>query len=162
MDNTTINLQDVSIEITGVQAGATASTYADGKVIGSKIKLPGACRQDTGYCALQNIVVQELTTQKSKLEFVFFNADPSATTFTDGVLLTINDADLVKLVGRTIIDVGKYESYVDNAAAVVSNIGQIMRSAGGSDLWMVVLSRGAPTYVVSGLSYILSFFKDEA
>lgn len=157
-----VRLQDISIKISGNDAGATGNAYADGGTIGTLTVLSNVCGEATGYCTLQNIVVKDKSQQSSKLEFIFLDADPTNTTITDDVVLVLDDADIDKVIGTVIVAAADYQDYSANSAATTSNIGQILKSAGGADLFLIVLSRGTPTYVADELSYTISFFKDEA
>lgn len=155
-----VQLKAKSFKIAGATVGATGTTYADKDCIGTLTKLENPCGDPAGYCTLMSVVIQDLSAQNSKLELVFFDADPTGTTFTDDSALDIADADLTKVVGTVVINAGDYQTYNDNSVATVSNIGLEMQSASDKDLWFVVVSRGTPTYVASELSIVLAFLQD--
>lgn len=147
-----------SFKISGANLGATSNTYADKGLIGKLLKLENAVRDTKGYTTLMSIVMQDKTNQKSKLEAVFFDAEPTNTTFTDDVTLDIDDDDLDKVIGQVIVEEDNYQSYNDNAVGTKPNIGLPLKSNAGKDLWMCFISRGTPTYVANELSAIVSFY----
>lgn len=144
--------------ISGTQLGATGNTYADGELIGNLFRLRGAVHKTKGKSTLMSIVLHDLDDQKSKVELVVFDSNPSGTTFTDNAALDIDDADLPKITGRGTVEAGHYQSYADNAAGVVGNIGVPCKAAVDKDLWACFVCRGAATYVANKLSAKISFY----
>ena len=94
--------------VLSVTPTVSASAYADGDNIGGKLSFAGGARSDglvAGAGVIKSIVITDLALQASAIgiEIAFFDADPSATTFTDNAALTVADADLVKIVGGAVV-----------------------------------------------------------
>ncbi len=148
------------IRITGAELGATATTYADGDVIGNKIFIENIMLLFPGEATLMGITVQDLDNQSSALELILWSSNPT-TTLTDDATLDILDADLPKHCGSANVAATDYQSYTDNAVGTVRNIGLPVGTDTQNDLWMTLVSRGTPTYTADGLSLILTFYLDQ-
>ena len=79
------------IRITGAELGATATTYADGDVIGNKIFIENIMLLFPGEATLMGITVGDLDSQDSALEVIIWSSNPTGTTFTDDAALDIAD-----------------------------------------------------------------------
>lgn len=148
------------IRITGAEMGATATTYADGDVIGNKIFIENIMLLFPGEATLMSITVQDLDNQSSALELILWSSDPT-TTLTDDAAIDILDADLPKHCGSANVASTDYKAYTDNAVATVRNIGLPVGTDTENDLWMTLISRGTPTYTANGVSLILTFYLDQ-
>ena len=148
------------IRITGAELGATATTYADGDVIGNKIFIENIMLLFPGEATLMGITVQDLDNQSSALELILWSSNPT-TTLTDGSAIDILDADLPKHCGSANVAATDYQSYTDNAVGTVRNIGLPLGTDTQNDLWMTLVSRGTPTYTTDGLILILTFYLDQ-
>ena len=149
------------VKITGAELGATATTYADGDVIGNKIFIENIMLLFPGEATLMSITAQDLDAQDSALEVIIWSSDPTGTTFTDDAALDIADADLPKHCGSANVAATDYKSYTDNSVGTVRNIGLPIGTDTQNDLWMTLVSRGTPTYTADGLSLILTFYLDQ-
>tara|TARA_Y100000593_G_scaffold93718_2_gene189705 strand:- start:2661 stop:3149 length:489 start_codon:yes stop_codon:yes gene_type:complete len=149
------------VKITGAELGATATTYADGDVIGNKIFIENIMLLFPGQATLMSITAQDLDSQNSALEVILWGSDPTGTTFTDDAALDIADADLPKHCGSANVAATDYKSYTDNSVGTVRNIGLPIGTDTENDLWMTLVSRGTPTYTANGLSLILTFYLDQ-
>ena len=149
------------VKITGAELGATATTYADGDVIGNKIFSENIMLLFPGEATLMSITAQDLDAQDAALEVIIWSSNPTGTTFTDDAALDIADADLPKHCGSANIADTDYKSYTDNSVGTVRNIGLPIGTDTQNDLWMTLVSRGTPTYTADGLSLILTFYLDQ-
>ena len=149
------------VKITGAELGATATTYADGDVIGNKIFIENIMLLFPGEATLMSITAQDLDAQDAALEVIIWSSNPTGTTFTDDAALDIADADLPKHCGSANIADTDYKSYTDNSVGTVRNIGLPIGTDTQNDLWMTLVSRGTPTYTADGLSLILTFYLDQ-
>lgn len=122
------------------------AAYSVGDLIGAKNTLTDAVRVSGGGGVIQTVVVADLADQKAALDLVFFNADPSATTFTDQTALDIDDADLFRIIGVLEIVGTDYNAFADNAVATFRNLGLAFEASGSADIYMAIVSRGSPTY----------------
>src|SRR3989304_1929899 len=82
------------------------AAYGAGDLIGTgKLTFPipkNSARAGEAW-VVENVVVSDLAAQSANMDLLLFDADPSATTFTDNAALDVADADLVKLVGFVMI-----------------------------------------------------------
>ena len=147
------------INVTGATVGATATTYADGDLIGTKITLTDACLEVGSEATLVSITAADLDKQNQPCDVVIFNSDPSST-FTDDAALTIADADIPKICGSASVIATDYIDFVDNSVGTKTNIGLVCEAVGTDDLFACVVSRGTGTYSASGLSLKLTFYQD--
>lgn len=121
------------------------SIYADGDNIGGQeYEMPYVVNTGDGG-TIHTITVQDYDSQTPDLAIVFFNAEPSNTTFTDNGALTIADADLAAYVGHVTIASTDYLSFVNNSVGVKANVG-LAYDAPNESLWVVLVSKGTPTF----------------
>jgi hypothetical protein len=125
------------------------SAYASGDLIGAKITLANAVQVAAGSGELLSLVLSDLANQKSDIDVVLFDSDPSTTTFTDQAALDIDDADLVKVIGVISIAAADYVSFVDNAVATLRDLRLGFKLASGTSLYAALVCRGTPTYASS-------------
>jgi len=149
------------IKITGAQVGVSGAAYATGDVIGdtSPIKIEPV-RGTYGTGVIHSLIVQDLSNQSGALDVVFFDSNPTATTFTDNSPLDIADADLPKVVGVVSVAAADYSAFADSVVATVRNIGLPSKSLSGNNLWVAVVSRDAKTYVADELSLVIGVLQD--
>lgn len=147
------------INVTGATVGATATTYADGDLIGTKITLTDACLEVGSEATLVSVTVGDLDKQNQPCDVVIFNSDPSST-FTDDAALTIADADIPKICGSASVIATDYIDFVDNSVGTKTNIGLVCEAVGTDDLYACIVSRGTGTYTESALSLKLTFYQD--
>ena len=117
---------------------------------------------------VKNVLVVDKDSQSSALELWLFNANPTATTFTDGSTLTVNSADLAKLIGILSIPSTAYAAVANCSQASIearSPIGDPY--PGGLDiqlttqtLYAALICRGTPTYTTTS-SLILSLLLNQ-
>lgn len=126
------------------------AAYSANDLIGGKNTVSAIFRENGGTGTIHTVVVTDQAGQNVELDLVFFDEDPTGTTFTDNSPLTVADADLKNIVGVINIPSANYISFVNNSVAVVDNIGQVMKAAADADdLFMAVITRGAPTYAAA-------------
>lgn len=150
------------VKLTGVQIGVSGAAYASGDVLGdtSPIKTE-LVRGNYGTGVLQTIIVKDLSAQSGAIDFVFFDSNPSSTTFTDNSALDIADADMPKVLGVVSVTASEYKTFVDSNVAVLNNIGLVLKNADGSpNIWVCPVSRDAKTYVADELSVSFGMLQD--
>lgn len=134
----------------------TAGAYALEDQIGQIQTLVGAADHKHQSLKIDSITVVDTEQQKSELLILFFSKSPTITS-TDSNTLAISDAELAaKLIGAIRVYAAEYQDVVGTSIAVVQypdiqihpqdspsgeNIGQ--------DVYMLVLSKGTPTYGAS-------------
>lgn len=154
------------VKKTGTEIGADGAAYATGDVIGDQgvltaqvFRVEGNTNQPAS-CVLQSVIIQDLSKQSTAIDVVFFNANPTATTFTDNAALDIADADLPKVIGVVSVVAGDYAAFNDSSVATKVNIGLPMSVTTGQNIWFCLVSRGAPTYVADELSIAFGVIQD--
>lgn len=149
------------VKLTGAQVGVDGAAYGSGDVLGDKcpIKIEAVRSQsDTGI--IHSVIVQDLSNQSGAIDIVFFDSNPSSTTFTDNAALDINDADLPKVIGIVSVVAADYKSFADNAVATVKGIALPIKSLSSPNLWIAVVSRDTKTYVADELSIAIGILLD--
>lgn len=139
----------------------TATTYAANKQLGTATKVPAAVSATGAGATLMSVVIMDKGNQKSAIDILFFNAQP--TTVADGATFDITDAELVsKFLGRIVVPNTNYKSNnTSNADVAVGNIWQKVKALSNSaDLWCVLVCQGTPTYA-STSDLVLSFGFDQ-
>ncbi len=86
---------------------SASPNYSDGDSIGGLISLAGAARANdlvssAGF--VDSVVIADKAANTTNIEVVFFDSNPTGTTFTDNSALTIADADLAKVAGVVLVD----------------------------------------------------------
>jgi len=162
----------VSQEIIPVSAGGyttsfltiptiTAGAYSSGYCIGGLQTLSNFNRASGSSGMINAITVSDKAKQSSALAIVFFNDNPTYTTFTDHAALTIAAADLNKIVGIIQIPAANYQSFASNSVALVANIGMGYVIGGGRTMYFTIICNGTPTYTsVSDLQILITEFQD--
>jgi hypothetical protein len=140
------------IKVSGAAVGVTTTQYGSGDLMGNKIALTNANATNPAGL-LTFITAQDLTKQDGAFDVVFFDADPSATTFTENSALDIADADLTKVIAVVKIIATDYADFNDNSTATKSSLGGIpFNAAAGGTLYACLVSRDTKTYGANELS----------
>ena len=124
-----------------------AAAYATGELVGGKMSFAGAVRMKDLVAAtglIQSVVITDLGKQSVALDLVFFDTDPSNTTFTENSALAVNDTDLLTVVG--VASVTDWKSLSDNSVGLALNLAMPFNLGTGTVLYGALVSRGAPTY----------------
>lgn len=127
----------------------TAAAYSAGHLVGNKLTLTGIARADGKLALLQSLFLIDTSNQKAALELLIFNANPSATTFTDHATLSINAADVGKIVRRVSIAAADYVTIDTKAFADISPGGKVLKPASGVDMYACLVAVGTPTYAAT-------------
>lgn len=142
------------IKIAGATVGVNTDAYTAGDLVGTKLTLPGVFEYGPMEPYLVSIAVQDLTKQNAALDFLFFDSDPTATTFTNNAAFDVADADLNKILGYASLT--DYTSFADSSVGSVGSLGLAVRPA-GSALYAAIIARGTPTYGANELSVTFGF-----
>jgi hypothetical protein len=127
-------------------ATPTVSTgaYSTGDNVGGKITLSDVCRASMGSGLIQSVVITSKSLQTATFDVVFFNADPSGSTFTDNAAQAIVDADLSKVVGvaqcGTVVALAAESIHQATGLALPFAL-----SGGATTLYACIVVRGTPT-----------------
>lgn len=137
------------------------NAYASGDNVGGLITLENAL--DSGYKtgAMVTAIIGDLDKQAADFDIIIFDANPSATTFTNNVALDIADVDLNKITA--IIQVGTSVNFVDNEVVYNAvHLGSPVKTTDpDGDLWAAIVVRSTPTFSsTSALSLKLQLTQD--
>jgi hypothetical protein len=127
---------------------SAASIYADGDLVGGKITLASAVRAAGAGGVIQAITLTDLAKQSAAIDVIFFNADPSTTTFTDNAAFDVADAELVNIIGIVKLAAADYAAFNDSSAICKTGINLPFVLAGTS-LYAALVTRGTPTYAAT-------------
>lgn len=125
---------------------STSPAYVTGDALGVLITFDNAVPPGRLSGMIHTIILTDLDKENSRVDVVFFKANPSGTTFTDNSALDIADADLPKFIGHKRIEPADYCDFLDNSAATVANIGLPFNLDGGTSLYAVCVIRQGKTY----------------
>lgn len=119
--------------------------YAAGDNMGGKLTLTGAAVSGIGTGVITSVMITDKDKEGADIDVVFFTSDPSATTFTNNGALTINDADLIKIV--CVASVTTDVTFVDNGVSYLQNLNcPFSLGAANTTLYAAMVARSAPTY----------------
>jgi hypothetical protein len=121
--------------------------YAATELIGEKLTISDPLHFGGGRGRIVSVTLADKAKQNSNIDVVFFNADPSATTFTDGSPLVVADADLLRILGVVPIVAADYVDFSASSVASVRNVNLGIELLGTTkDLYCCLVSDGTPTY----------------
>lgn len=127
----------------------TAGAYAAGACVGGKQTFANAVRLADRSGSIDSIIIADKAKQNAALAVVFFDSDPSATTFTDNAALTVADADLFKIIGVINVLASDYQAFADNSVATVKCQGMDFVANGSANIYATIVAVGTPTYAAT-------------
>ena len=132
------------------------NAFATGDLIGSEaIDLSSAVlgvsdQSEGGSGIIDSVVITDLDAQSANLDVLFFDTDPTNSTYTENAEFDLHDTDLVSLVG--VAHITDWTDFKDNSMGQAHNLNIPFVLNTGATLFAVLVSRGAPTYGASGLT----------
>lgn len=122
------------------------SAYASGDLIGTKMSFGlGDTWGNARAGEIRSVLVADNAKQDAQLDVLFWDTDPSNTTFTDNAALTVADADLVNLFG--VAEIFTWKDFNDNSVGIAQNLTiPLVFPSGTKTLYAAIVSRGTPTY----------------
>lgn len=141
--------QVVSTKTTVVEAAPVVDTsaYATGELIGGKLTLANATASSTFTGIISNVVIIDKDKEGADLDVVFFDTNPTATTFTDQAAFDPDDVDLLNIICT--VSVTTDVSFSDNGMSYANNVNCPFRTTDNSTIYAAIVSRGSPTYTSS-------------
>lgn len=144
-----------------VATTGNATAYTAGDVVGTKMS---ALVFKTGFwmAYLAGLRITDLDNQKAALTLLFFDVDPSNTTFTDNSALSWGATDYLRVVAQLNIATGDYTTVNSRAFGTKSNLMvPVSGQTSGSDLnlYMAVVTTGTPTYATANSLRIRMWFQ---
>lgn len=142
----------------------TSQAYSTGDLIGGELSFASAFRSTANMTGIvQSIVIADAATSgQSAIDLWLFKTQTTGTTYTNDTALTIDDADLSKIIGRISVTEGDYYQFANNAAAVLSNVGLPVCATTGTTLYGAAICRStAPAYSTgSSVTVTLGILQD--
>jgi hypothetical protein len=126
---------------------STSPAYTSGDSVGGKISLASAVRLAGTGGTIASVTITDKGKQSAATDVVFFNADPSNTTFTDNGALTVHDTDLLTIIG--VVPITSWAAFVDNSVGYANGLGLGFKIASGTTLYACLVTRGTPTYTAT-------------
>ena len=121
--------------------------YAAGDNVGGLLTFENAL--DVGFKTgkITNVIISDLAKQAGDFDVVIFDANPSATTFTNNAALDIADADITKIAA--VISLTTSVNFADNEIVIsAASVGYQVRSA-GTTLYAAIVARSTPTFAAT-------------
>lgn len=122
----------------------STSIYASGDNVGGKVTLTEVARAAMGSGLIQSVVITSKSLQTATFDVIFFNSDPSGSTFTDNVAQAIVDADLSKVIGvaqcATVVPLAAESIHQASGLALPFAL-----SGGATTIYAAIVVRGTPT-----------------
>ena len=139
------------IVVSSTPVVSAAAIYASGDSIGGLITLSNVAPQtnvnNAGSGKINSAVIADKAAQSANIDVVFFDSNPSATTVTDNVALTIADADLTKIIG--VIALTTHKTFVNNSVSVAQDQSIPFNLGNASTLYAILVARSTPTFVAT-------------
>lgn len=123
----------------------STSAYASGDLLGTLIKFKDPELSENQRCLIQSIAVVDLDSEDVAVDVVFFNSNPSNTTFTDNAALDIADADMSKI--SHVESLTTYTGFSDNSIAVSQAV--TIPTTYTDAIYACLVTRGTPTYTAT-------------
>jgi hypothetical protein len=136
-----------SVEV-AVPLVVTAAAYAAGNIMGGVIAFSSALRSPSLSGILNSVRVSDKKANTDGRVLWLFNANPTASTFTDKAAPGIAAADIPKIIGRFVLGVANSDLGT-HAHYETDGIGKVVQAA-GTTLYGVLITQGTPTPTTTG------------
>jgi len=146
----------VSTVLEGTPTIAVA-TYSANDFLGTAelVLSPAAIKRElprivVGSGTIVNVIVTDKAAQTATMDVVFWDTEPSNTTFADETPLTMADADLANVIG--VVTVDTWTSFVNNsvgmpaAAVAIPYVLKEDTTIANTTLYAGLITRGTPAY----------------
>lgn len=131
----------------------TAGAYADGQCVGGIITLTNFARSGVGSGLIQMVEAMFTTAVTPTLDFIFFDADPSAgSTITDNVAFSLAAAHTGKVIGTAQINNWTSLGTPRQGQSVGPALPFAPLPGGSTTAYLVIVTRSAFTPAASGLT----------
>ncbi len=132
---------------------AAGGAYAAGDCLGTVKKITSGGIQNP-FMLVHAVTVKDADNQKKDFDIVFFNAEPTAGTYTDNAAASIPAADLAKVIGVIKVVAADYTTY----GSVAIGDKRVGRPIFGATHYLCV-AQGTPTHTDAGLKIDLCAFE---
>lgn len=125
------------------------NAYAAGDLIGAAALEFDASIYDGGSGVIQSLRLVDQDKEQAAIDVIFFDENPSGTTFTNNGAFDVADADMTKVIGHVSILASDYCALSDNAFATKTGIGLAFKLTTGKKLYAALVARAAVTYTAA-------------
>lgn len=150
------------IALTATPVVDTAA-YANGDCVGGLLTIEDAAFVAAGTGELRRVRLHERSTQAAALQLWVFNANPTASTFTNNAAMVVHADDVGKVQCVIAIAAADYKVSAASASglAIVSGFSEIIRTDPAKKLYVALKSNAAtPTYALLALTLYLDIVLD--
>lgn len=141
-----------TVEVSGTPTLDT-SAYADGDRMGSIVELD--VKNDA--VTLLNVEVLDKADQGANFDILFFKSSPTVAS-SDNAALSITDSEAEKCLG--VVSIETWKDLGGNQMGYARNVGLGLMPESGGKLYMLLQSRGTPTYAAASLTLRFYFAVD--
>lgn len=135
-----------TIRVTAAQTITASSAYSPGNAVGGLITFTNASRASGSGGIIQTVVIRDKAGQAGTYNLFLFDANPTATTVTDKSAVTINTADLAKVIA-VIAPSGILLGAASTMGVITAGgLGTAFKLTSGTTMWGILVTRGTPTY----------------
>ena len=131
---------------TSVPVVSLSPAYTAGDNVGGLLTIGGAVLTSGGFAVIETVVLSDSAKQSAALDIVFFDSNPSASTFTDNGALTITSGDITRIIGHVPILATDYTNFVTNSVATIRNVQLFFTVVSTTTIYAAIVARGTPTY----------------
>ena len=133
--------------------------YAANDNVGGKLTFSNIVRAQVYSGEVRSVTITDLGGDSANLNLILFNADPTATTFTNNAATDIADADLDKIV--CVVPVTTHYAFADNGASTAVYVGCAFELSNATTLYGALVATGTPTLdAVDALTVKLTIRQD--
>jgi hypothetical protein len=130
--------------LTATPTVSASPAYSTGDNVGGKITLTEVARAAMGSGLIQSVVITSKSLQTATFDVIFFNSDPSGSTFTDNAAQALVDADLSKVIGvaqcTTVVALSAESIHQASGLALPFAL-----TGGATTIYAAIVVRGTPT-----------------
>jgi hypothetical protein len=140
-------LMRTQAKVLELTVATSTGAYSAADQVGVVMKLSNAVADAGGTALIKSISVVDKDKQAASLDILFFDEEPT-NAVADNAAADIADSELIgKFLGYVNVPAASY-GVLANASVASVQVERLLKSAkaGSKDLWVLVVSRGTPTY----------------
>lgn len=132
-----------------VEAAPVVDTaaYNTGELIGGKLTLANAARTNISTGTITDVVIIDQDKETVDLDVIFFDTNPTGTTFTDSAAFDPADADLLNAV--CIVSLTTHKDFNDNGMSIATGVNCPFDLGSSTTLYAAIVSRASVTYTAA-------------
>lgn len=142
-------------KVISVTIASSAAAYTAGMQVGVPVKIQNAVLDSSGAATLTSLTILDSSKQNLAMDIFLFSSQPTSAG-ADHATDTLSVAQLTSLcLGQIKVVAGDYSALANAGVATKPLLGLKLQAATGlqrpKDLWLVVITRGTPTYTANCL-----------